>query len=218
MSGTPVWNKVAVAVQSAVLGTSLTVSAISKANPAVVSYDTGDTDPADGAYYLVEATGMNQIDTMVVRVANVNPTANTFECEGLDSTNFDTLIAATCKPITFGLSMSTMLDITGSGGDAKFADDSDLHDEIDKEIPVGFTALKFTANNRFLPTDTALLALQAASRAKTPLAIRFSFSNGSKIAFYSYISAPLTPSGSKGGTVQTPVAFSALGFPSSWAT
>lgn len=217
MGGAAVWNKVGVDIQTA-LGTSLTVSAISKANPAVLSYDTGDTDPANGDYILIEAVGMNQINNMVVRVANVNTTANTFECEGLDSTSFDTFVSATAKKITFGKSFSTMLDLQSSGGDAKFADDSDMHNEMDTEIPAGYSVLKFTSNNRFIPTDTALLECQSAARSKTPRCILVKFSNGSKVAFNSNVAASMAPNGNKGETVKTPVSFSVRGFPSAWAS
>lgn len=214
---TTVWSKVGVDIQTA-LAASLTVSGISKANPAVLTYAIGDTDPTNGDYFLIEATGMGQINNMVVRVAAVDPTSNTFECEGLDSTLFDTFLTATAKKITFGKSFSTMLDISASGGEPKFADNTDIHDDMDSEIPVGFSALKFSANNRFDPADTALLEAQGASRAKTTRCVLFRFSNGSKVGINAYISASLAPTGSKGAVVQTPVAFSALGFPSSWAT
>lgn len=217
MGGTPVWAKVGVDIQS-VLGTSLTVSGISKAAAAVVSYAAGDTDPANGDYFLIEAAGMSQINNMVVRVSAVDPTANTFACEGLDSTNFDTFVSATAKPITYGKSFSTMLDFSMSGGEAKYADDTDVHSEMDTEIPVGFTALKATSNNRFMPTDAALLECQSASRAKSPRAVLIRFANGSKVAGYAYVSAPLVPTGSKGGTVQTPLSFSFRGLPSAWAS
>lgn len=214
---TAVWAKVGVDIQSA-LAASLTVSGISKANPAVLSYGAGDTDPANGDYFLIEATGMGQINNMVVRVANVNTTANTLECEGLDSTNFDTFVSATAKKITFGKSFNTLLDFNMSGGEAKYADDTDLHSEMDSEIQVGFTALKATSTSRFVPSDTALLECQSACRAKSPRAILIRFANGSKVAGYASVGAALVPTGSKGATVQTPLSFSFKGFPSAWSS
>lgn len=214
---TPVWAKVGVDIQSA-LAASLTVSGISKAAAAVLSYAAGDTDPANGDYFLIEAVGMSQINNMVVRVSAVDPTANTFACEGLDSTNFDTFVSATAKKITFGKSFATMMDFSMSGGDAKYSDDSDIHSEMDSEVQVGFSVLKATSNNRFMPTDAALLEAQSASRAKAPRAVLIRFANGSKVAGYVNVSAPLVPTGSKGAIVQTPLAFSFKGFPSAWAS
>lgn len=217
MSEAPVWAKVGVDIQSA-LAASLTVSGISKANGAVLSYAAGDTDPSNGDYFLIEAVGMSQINNMVVRVSAVDAAANTFVCEGLDSTNFDTFVSATAKKITFGKSFSTMLDLSMSGGEVKYTDDTDMHSEMDSEVPVGFTALKATSNNRFVPNDAALLECQSASRAKSPRAILVRFANGAKVAGYVSVGASLAPTGSKGSTVQTPVAFSFKGFPSAWAS
>ena len=76
------WSNVQVAIQSA-LGTALTVSAISKASPGVVTY-TG-TDPSNGDYHLLEVQGMTQINNRVVRVANVNGGSNTYEAEGINT-------------------------------------------------------------------------------------------------------------------------------------
>jgi len=217
MSDAAVWSKVGVDIQTA-LGVSLTVSGISKANPAVLSYAAGDTDPSNGDYFLIESTGMGQINNMVVRVSAVDATANTFECDGLDSTSFDTFVSATAKKITFGKSFATMMDFSVTGGDAKYADNSDMHSEMDSEMPVGFTVLKATSNNRFIPTDAALLEAQSASRAKTSRAVLIKFSNGSKVAGNVYVSAPMVPTGNKGAVVQTPVSLSFKGFPSAWAS
>lgn len=213
----PVWAKVGVDIQTA-LGVSLTVSGISKANPAVLSYAAGDTDPANGEYFLIEASGMGQINNMVVRVIGVDTTANTFQCEGLDSTDFDTFVSATAKKITFGKTFATMLDFNMTGGDVKYTDNSDLHSEMDSEEPVGFTTLKATSNNRFIPTDPALLEAQAASRTKGKRAVLIRFSNSSKVAGYASVSAPMVPTGNKGAVVQTPLSLSFKGFPSAWAS
>lgn len=211
-----VWKKVGIDIQSA-KAAALPISAITKASQAVVSY-TG-TDPAPGDYLLLSSIiGMTQVDNMVVRALSVDTGANTFVCEGLDSTLFDTFLSGNAEVLTFGQSMSTALDISPSGGDPKYADTTTIHSEIDTQIPVGFSAVKFDVKSLFDPADTALLALRAASRAKTPLAIKFRFANGSKMAFNSYIAAALTPSGSNGGVVQTPISFDAEGFPNVWST
>lgn len=217
MSDAPVWSKVGIDIQT-VLAASLTVSGISKASPAVLSYAAGDTDPSNGDYFLIEASGMSQINNMVVRVSAVDATANTFACEGLDSTNFDTFVSATAKKITFGKSFANMMDLSMSGGETKYTDNSDLHSEMDAEIPVGFTPLKATSNNRFIPSDTALLEAQAASMSKTPRCILIRFANGAKVAGNVYVGASMAPTGGKGNVVQTPLSFSFKGFPSAWSS
>jgi hypothetical protein len=214
---TPVWANVGVDIQTA-LGASLTVSGISKANPAVLSYAAGDTDPANGEYFLIEAVGMKQINNMVVRVSAVDTTANTFQCEGLDSTDFDTFVSATAKKITFGKTFATMMDLSMSGGELKTADDSDLHSEIDSEAAVGYTAIKGSSNNRFNPSDAALLEAKSAGRTQTPRALLIRFANGYKVAGYATMGASMVPTGQKGAVVQTPFAFTFKGFTSEWAS
>lgn len=215
MTSPSVWKKVGIDVQTA-LATALTITAITKANPAVVSY-TG-TDPANGDYVLLLVSGMQQLDNVVVRVANVSGVGDTFECEGLDSTLFDTFTSGTAQVITFGQSMSTAMDIVPSGGDPIYGDITTVHDEINQQMPVGFNAVKFASNNIFDAADAALLELRAASRALTTRAIKFRFANGTKMAFNAYISAPLVPGGSAGGVVQTPISFDAISIPSVWST
>lgn len=67
----------------------LVITAISKANPGVVTY-TG-TDPANGTeLYLSAIVGMTELNGRWVKVANVNGGANTFELTTLDGANINT--------------------------------------------------------------------------------------------------------------------------------
>lgn len=67
----------------------LTITAITKANPAVVSY-TG-TDPSNGQKVLFAAIGgMVELNNREGTIANVNAGANTFEISGVNSTNYTT--------------------------------------------------------------------------------------------------------------------------------
>ena len=109
-----------------------------------------------------------------------------------------------------------MLGLSLWGTSAAFSITKESTPEV--QIPVGFSPVNFAIKSRFDPSDAALLALRAASRAKTPLAIKFRFANGSKMAFNSYIAAPLTPAGSSGNVVETPISFASMGIPSVWAS
>ena len=115
--GASVWSNVQVAVQSA-LAAADTISAITKANPAVVTATAHGL--ANGDWVSLDVLGMHQLDKSVCRVANV--TANTFELEGVDSTGFDTFSSGTAQAITFGTSITTMSDINVSGGDFESID------------------------------------------------------------------------------------------------
>jgi hypothetical protein len=66
----------------------LTITGITKANPAVLTY-TG-TDPADGDEFRISGVlGMTQVNGRNFKVVNVNTGANTFEMDLLDGTNLD---------------------------------------------------------------------------------------------------------------------------------
>ena len=69
----------------------LTITAITNANPGVVTY-TG-TDPTNGQeVYITGVVGdiASSLNGRNFKIANVNPGANTFELQDMDSVNFDT--------------------------------------------------------------------------------------------------------------------------------
>lgn len=69
------------------LAAALTITGITQANPAVVTY-TG-TDPYSGdQMYLDAIVGMTELNGETFYIANVNGGANTFELAGVDSTTF----------------------------------------------------------------------------------------------------------------------------------
>jgi hypothetical protein len=66
----------------------LTITGVTKANPAVVTY-TG-TDPYNKQeVYIDDVVGMTELNGRNFKIANVNSVANTFELQNMDSTNFD---------------------------------------------------------------------------------------------------------------------------------
>lgn len=75
------------------LSYTLTITAISKANPAVVTY-TG-TDPSNGQrIFITDVVGMTEVNNRSFIIANVNAGANTFELKGEDSTAHTTYSSA----------------------------------------------------------------------------------------------------------------------------
>lgn len=209
------WSNVGIDVQTA-LATALAISGITKASPAVVSY-TG-TDPANGDYVVLAVTGMYQLDKVVARVANVNGAGNTFELEGVDSTLFETFISGTAQVITFGVSMTNVQEVNPSGGEPEFADTTTIHQNIRTRVPVVTTPLSFGMTGRFDAGDAAMIELAKATRAISQRCIRFRFSNGAKMVFQAYVSAPGVPTGSAQQVVQTPMTFEAQGLPTVYAT
>jgi hypothetical protein len=197
-----VWSDVQVNVQSS-LGTPLTVTAITKANPGVVSY-TG-TDPTNGDVMLIRANGMTQADYLIARVASVDGTGNTFALEGIDTTDFDTFTSGTATKITFGTAASTLTDVNPSGGEAEDITIRTIHNSQDKSVPGNFTPMVYAFGSYWDPADAALLALRGFGRSKTVVAIAFTFATGVKVYFAGTPTANMAPQGSAGGAVTTPV-------------
>lgn len=196
------WSNVQVAIQSA-LGTALTVSAISKASPGVVTY-TG-TDPSNGDYHLLEVQGMTQINNRVVRVANVNGGSNTYEAEGINTTSYDTFSSGSSTPITFGTTLSVVRNMTSSGGDFDMIDKTTIHDLARSQIPGAANAIVFNMECFWDPSDAGLAALAAASDIKAKRAVRITFADGSKYLFNGYVACAMAPQGSAQDLVTTPV-------------
>lgn len=209
-----VWSKVAVAVQT-VLATPKTISAITKANPAVAS-STAHTFTNGQEVKLGNITGMSELNNKVVRVANV--AANTFELEGVDSTLFGTFTSGNAALITFGASAATIQDVNSSGGEAASLKATTIHDDTEKEVPGNFSALGYSFSNLWDPADPALIELAKASTVKGTRAIKLSFAGGAKVYFDCYPSALLAPGGSAGELVTTPTSFKLTGPVTAYAT
>lgn len=210
-----VWQAVAVAVGT--LGTAQAVSAITKANPAVVTYV--GIDPANGDYFaLTDVQGMIQVNNKVGRVANVNGAGNTLEMETENSTSYDTFTSGNMQPITWATTMSTGAGVSASGGDPKFIDFTTIHDTQEQQIPGVASASVFTFECYWDPTDPSLLALQAASDTSALRAIRITFKTGAKYVFLGYISCNMAPTGSAQEAVKTSLVITAFGRPKAFST
>jgi hypothetical protein len=209
------WSSVGVAIESA-LATAVTINAITKADPGVVTY-TG-TDPDEGSYVKVAAQGMSQVDGRVFRIKNVSSTGNTFELEGEDTTNYDTFTSGTAQVITYGTTMTTATGLTASGGDFDFIDTTTIHDNVRKQIPGLASAAVYTFENIWDASDAALVAMKEAADNQSLKAIRFTFANGQKVVFNGYIGATLLPVGNAQDKVTTTAVVTMFGRPTIYAT
>jgi hypothetical protein len=208
-----VWSKVAVAVQT-VLAAPKTITAITKANPAVAASTAHGL--ANGTVGLLKVSGMRQLDYRVVRLANVD--TDDFELEGVDSTTFDTFTSGTFEAITFGANASTFQDVSASGGEAASIAIATIHDDQDFEIPGNRSPLVFNFGSLWDPADPALLALKGFDDIKTPCCVQLTFATGAKIFMAAFVGASLAPTGSSGQPVTTPVSLRLRGRLTSYAS
>lgn len=211
-----VWSGVAIAVQSA-LATAVTITGITKANPAVVSWSSG-SDPANGDFILLKIQGMSQLDYRIARVANLNGAGNTLELEGIDSTAFDTFTSGTMEVITFGTSLSTIGETSVSGGDFNMIDVTTVHDNVNKQIPGNANPINLSMNANWDPADTGVAALKSASDSKAIRCMKITFADGAKVVFAGYVGCTNFPTGSAQQKVSTPITITMYGRPTAYST
>lgn len=203
------WSNVAISMES-VLAAAKTITAITKANPGVVSSTAHGY--ANGDYVLLSVQGMYQIDSMVVRVAGV--TADTFQLEGVDTTSYDTFSSGSAYKITFGTTLSTATSLTGSGGDFDFIDTTTIHGNAKTQIPGLANPATYSFDNIWDVADAGLMAMKAASDAQDTRCFKFTFGTGGNImVFNGYVGASLLPGGQAQQLVTTSAVITMFGKP-----
>src|SRR5882757_2127371 len=161
-----------VEVQST-LGSALTVTAVTKANPGVVTSTAHGLSNGAVVVFTV-AGGMVQLDGQAVRVANV--TTNTFELESLATTLFDTWTAGTCKSVTAFSTLSSAQDVSMPNPAPAKIDITTLID-ISKQYAFGLPdAPDGSITGLFQPGGTAEGLINAATNVNGTLVFRLSFS------------------------------------------
>ncbi len=210
------WSNVGVDVQTA-LAASVAITAISKASPGVATYG-GAVHPANGDYITLQAQGMHQVNDRILRIANVNTTAKTFELEGEDTTSYDTFISGSYQIITFGASFNSVQSINVSGGDYEKADLTTIHDAVRKNAPTVAGAMTLSMTNYFDLTDPGFVECNKAYKSKSKRAVRLRFGTGAKLLLTGYCGAAGVPTGQAQGVVQTAVSIEAQNLPTVYAS
>lgn len=203
-----IWSDVDVDVQSAAAASN-PITAISKANPAVVTAAAHGLQNGDLA--LLRVRGMGQLDWALVRAASI--TNDSFVAKGVDTSEFTgSFVSGSVSKITLGISAETITDVSPSGGDAAQVTISTIHKKPDYAITGKAAPLTYALGSLWDVSDPALLAFKAASRTKKVLAVRFGFPDGTEVLFAAQPSANLAPGGSAGAAVTTPVTLAVRGW------
>lgn len=198
------WSGVAVAMQSA-LGADKTITAVAIGATATI---TATHDFAAGDYVVFDVLGTTQLNDKVFRVESVSTTVS-FVLEDTDGTSVDTtdwtaFTSGTCNKITFGTSISTITSLNASGGEAASIDTTTIHDNEATEIPGIRSALNYSFDSTWDPSDAGLIALKVASDANTKRAFKFTFSSGVIAVFNGYVNYSGAPTGSAQDKVTSP--------------
>lgn len=208
------WSNVAVAMQSAIAA-SKTITSITQANPGVATSVAHGLTNGNIVYLVIN--GMSQLNGRVARIAGV--TTDTFQLEGIDTTNFDTFSTGTCAVVTLGTSITTATSISASGGDFDFIDTTTIHDNVRTQIPGIAASATYSMENIWDVSDAGLLAMKSAYDSQAIRAFVFTFGvGGQKMYFAGYVGATLLPGGQAQGLVTTPATITMFGSPTFYAS
>ena len=210
-----VWSNVGIDVQTA-LSTANPITAISKAATAVVTYS--GTDPANGDVVIITAYGMQQINRVVARIANVNAASNTCELEGVDSSTFDTFTSGSMQVVALGASFITTQTVNASGGDVEYADFSTVHAAVKRRKPSSVSPMTMQLSCLYNLADPAQAELRRATKTMSTRVVRFRFASGEIFLFSANPSATGVPTGATGQAVQTPISLEAETLPTAYAS
>ncbi len=165
---------------AATYGTAKTVTAVTKAQPPVVTSAThGLTEGTIG--YFETAEGMDEILGQAVSVDAT--AANTFAAEGLDSTSYGTFTAGTVVPVASWLTLSSATSYEIGEGSADELDRTTLLDRI-KQTEAGLLDAQNVQLSKFSDMQLpALGVVRAAARSGGYITVRITLSNGERRIF-----------------------------------
>lgn len=160
-------------------------------------------------------SGWQRINERVFRVAN--PTAGTFELEGMDTSDTTMFPVGTssgsAEEVTAFTQVSQVISISTSGGDQQFATVSPLESDFEIQIPTMYSAQTLTMEIGDDPTLAGYQALKVAADARAIRPLQLINKNGSKIFYYGYVSLNETPTKNKGQVDTVNSTFSLLSRP-----
>ena len=174
------------------LAAAKTITAITKANPAVATctahgYTTGDE--------IMLSSGWEDANDSVYKIESVD--SNSFKILGLDSTNTSFFPAGSgggsAQKLSSWTAIPQVLTISASGGDARFTDVNPLAKRNGIRIPTGFNATSVTLSLGFDATTPAYKTMVGISRSLSKVAFKQVLSGGSVQYGWGYLTVSEFP-------------------------
>lgn len=186
-------------------GSIQTLSGITKAAPPVVSY--AGIDPANGDYMALSSMfGMTEFEDALVKVANVNAAANTFEAEDQNSAAYGTFVSGNMTPLTLATEIGDGTGFSISGFEQQFAEYTLLRDKITRKVPTTVSSGSLEIPMLWDPTTASAIAIQTAADSAAKLGFKILFPDGLEMLFFGYIGASGMPKvGSANEIMQTSI-------------
>ena len=165
-----------------------TVSAVTQASPGVATSTSHGL--ADGSVgYFNAVTGMVNLEGQAARVDA--PVTNTFNLEGINTTNYPSFTAGTFVPVSVWSTLSRAASYDIGGGDADPIDTTVLLDTIKQQANGLLAAQTVKFDLKLDTTDEEALGLvRAAALSQAYLVFRITLSDGSQRVFRGQPSLP----------------------------
>ncbi len=208
-------NGVTVALGTTI-GSDLTVSAVTNANPAVATSTSHGLSDGD---IVIFTSGWAKANERVFKVDQQD--ANSFELEGLNSTSTSDYPAGTgtgtANEVSAWTQITQILDVTTSGGEMQFTNYSFLEADYETSIPTQSSPQTISMTIADDPALAGYIALKAAAEARTPYALRIAYPSGAYAYYYGYVSFNETPSFKKNQVQSVNATFNLLNRPTRYA-
>lgn len=170
------------------------VTILTNANPAVATSTAHGL--ANGDIVVISASGWNRLQERAVRVSGI--TANTFELEGIDTTNVTTYPIGSgigsVKLANSFLQIPQILKTATEGGQQQFATFQFLEDDFETRMPTKKSAKGLSLTIGDDPTLPGYIEMAKANEDRLQRVIRFSLPGGSFIYYNGYVTVDETPS------------------------
>lgn len=164
------------------------VSALTKANPGVATATSHGLSDGDILYFTVDG-GMVELNGQAVRVANA--TANDFELENIDTTNFSTWSAATGRGFTEITTFHTMANAQSVSMPNPAPEKIDITTLIDTQKQQAYglpEAPDGSINGLFGPNGAAETEIREATENNEDRVMRIVFGSGQVVLFTALLS------------------------------
>lgn len=195
---------------STTLATAKTVTAATNANPAVLTATAHGYTSGDEVLYI---TNWEDATDSVYRVTVID--ANSFSLSGLNSSSISFFPAGSGTGTTQRLSawsaVPQVLNISTTGGDARFTTISPLSKRNDINIPTGFNALSMTLTMGHDPADSTYQSMLNISRTLSKVSMKLVLGGGGTMYGHGYMSVAEAPQLTRNQANQVTAAITFLG-------
>lgn len=201
---------------AAAYGAAKPVSAISNANPGVVSATAHGFTDGD---YIELTSGWSKLTDRVIRVDD--SVTDAFDIEGIDTTSTSTYPpgggAGSAREITSFTQLAQITNSTSEGGEQNFLTYQFLESDSEKRIPTTKSAAGITFTVADDPSLPGYIIAKQANDDRLPRAILVTLSNGGKLLYNAYVSLSVIPSLTVNELMTVEVTLSLLGDPVRYA-